>query len=278
MSREYNGPPYGLVEPESIPETIKNVPDLAMRQRAEEAFINSSLFPQLLQLWEYILGYLEEGLKPDIMRATILDDSLHKCLKALYRWKAAIPTLNQIPFEDLIMRVPSLPSDHTDVKWPTDADFIRDTKKRLYSTFTLIYEIREFQAQICRTPSLATDILAESKASAARGAPSSRKDVVLTETDEPQPERDTSAATYPKELDSRAVGIAHELLNAHDYINVAEAARRLGVERTRLYRACPAFMAMVGRDRASREAAKSQRPRGWKDSKTRTVEGLAEDE
>jgi hypothetical protein len=37
-------------------------------------------------------------------------------------------------------------------------------------------------------------------------------------------------------------------------------------------------MALVNQDRASREAAKSRRPRGTKDRETRTVEAWREDE
>jgi hypothetical protein len=82
--------------------------------------------------------------------------------------------------------------------------------------------------------------------------------------------------TWPKSLDSKAVGIAHELLKVDGWINVAEVARRLNEERTKLYRQCPTFMAMVEKDRASGEAAKSRRPRGSKDPKTGTVEGWAD--
>jgi hypothetical protein len=83
---------------------------------------------------------------------------------------------------------------------------------------------------------------------------------------------------WPKSLDSRAVGVAHEMLQRDGSVNVAEVARRLRVERTKLYRQCPAFKALVDRDRASREAAKSHRPRGWKDGDTGTLEGCAADD
>ena len=76
----------------------------------------------------------------------------------------------------------------------------------------------------------------------------------------------------PISLDSRAVGLAHEFFQAGKPINVAEVARMLGVERTKLYRGCPGFQAMVTQDRASAERAKKRRPRGSKDGETGQVE------
>lgn len=82
----------------------------------------------------------------------------------------------------------------------------------------------------------------------------------------------------PHSLDSKAVGIAHEMLDRDNFINVAEVARRLGEDRTKLYRRCPAFRAMVAKDRESREAAKGGRPRGSKDRRHGTVEAWRDDE
>jgi hypothetical protein len=89
--------------------------------------------------------------------------------------------------------------------------------------------------------------------------------------------RASTGQAVPQALDSRAVGFAHEMLNQEQRINVAEIARRLECERTKLYD-LTGFMALVKQDRASREAAKLRRPRGTKDRDTRTLEAWRADD
>ena len=90
----------------------------------------------------------------------------------------------------------------------------------------------------------------------------------VTSDELPQP---TKIPAVPNCLDSRAVGFAHEMIQAGRGINVAEVARSLGCDRTKMY-SLPGFRALVKQDRASREAAKARRPRGTKDRDTRTLE------
>jgi hypothetical protein len=80
-----------------------------------------------------------------------------------------------------------------------------------------------------------------------------------------------SLSPGPQSLDSRAVGLAHEILAEGRAIIVAEVARKLGKERTSLYD-LPGFRALLEQDRASRDAAKQRRPRGTCDRLTGSVE------
>jgi hypothetical protein len=82
----------------------------------------------------------------------------------------------------------------------------------------------------------------------------------------------TLPTAFPQSLDSRAVGIAHEMLEKDGSINIAEVARRLGVDRTKLYRSCPAFLAMARTDRQSNHDRKAGFHRGSKDRQTGRVE------
>jgi hypothetical protein len=75
----------------------------------------------------------------------------------------------------------------------------------------------------------------------------------------------------PKSLDSRAVGLAHEMLTEKKKINVAAIARELKVDRTCLY-ALQGFMALVKQDRASHARDKKRWAPGTKDRQTRSVE------
>ena len=83
--------------------------------------------------------------------------------------------------------------------------------------------------------------------------------------------------SWPQNLDSRAVGVAHEMLAGNGSINVSEVARRLGVERTALYRDCPAFRAMLATDRQSKEDRRKGFRRGSKDYVTRGIECADDD-
>lgn len=77
----------------------------------------------------------------------------------------------------------------------------------------------------------------------------------------------------PQSLDSRAVGFAHEMLEKGGWINVAEVARRLGLkDRTKLYRSCPGFLALVKTDRQSNRDRKAGFRRGSKDRQTGRIE------
>jgi hypothetical protein len=80
----------------------------------------------------------------------------------------------------------------------------------------------------------------------------------------------------PQSLDSRAVGIAHELLEKDGSINVSEVARRLVVERTKLYR-CKGFMALVNADRQSNHDRKAGFRRGSKNRETGRIECADDD-
>jgi hypothetical protein len=82
---------------------------------------------------------------------------------------------------------------------------------------------------------------------------------------------------WPQNLDSQAVGIAHEMLEQDGWINVSEVARRLDVERTKLYRHCPAFKAMVATDHQSNRDRQKRFHRGWKDRETGRVECADDD-
>jgi hypothetical protein len=75
----------------------------------------------------------------------------------------------------------------------------------------------------------------------------------------------------PQGLESRAVGLGHEMLKRLGWINVTEVARRLGVERTKLYR-CTAFNALRLADRQQRQDRKSRYPKGSKDPYTGRTE------
>jgi hypothetical protein len=83
--------------------------------------------------------------------------------------------------------------------------------------------------------------------------------------------------TFPQSLDSRAVGIAHEMLQKGDPINIAEVARRLGVDRTKLYRCCPGFQRVVEVDRQSNRDRKAGFRRGSKDRETGRIECADDD-
>jgi hypothetical protein len=82
---------------------------------------------------------------------------------------------------------------------------------------------------------------------------------------------------WPQNLDSRAVGVAHEMLGKDGWINVSEVARRLGVERTALYRDCPAFRALRARDRQARDDRRKEFPSGSKDRASGRVECADDD-
>lgn len=79
------------------------------------------------------------------------------------------------------------------------------------------------------------------------------------------------APAAPEDLDSRAVGFAHQAMNRGESINVSQIAKELGCERTKLYD-LPGFRALVDKNRADRDAAKKSRPRGSKDRKTGNME------
>ena len=110
---------------------------------------------------------------------------------------------------------------------------------------------------------------------AAGPAPPSRgeekTDVARGSGMEAAPPGDPATDSWPQSLDSQAVGIAHEMLQGEGWINVAEVARRLGVERTKLYR-CPGFKAMVRTDRDEKRRRKAHYSRGSKDRQTRRLE------
>ncbi len=73
-------------------------------------------------------------------------------------------------------------------------------------------------------------------------------------------------------LDSRAVAVAHEISASGKPVILAEVARRLGAERTKVYRDCPTLRSLINTDRAQRQDRKKSIPRGMKDPKTRKVE------
>jgi hypothetical protein len=94
---------------------------------------------------------------------------------------------------------------------------------------------------------------------------------------EARPPSDSATVSWPKGLDSQAVGIAHEMLEKDGWINVAEVARRLGEERTKLYRSCPAFSAMVRADRQAKTDRKAEYLDGPKHHRSRRQKCASDD-
>ncbi len=94
---------------------------------------------------------------------------------------------------------------------------------------------------------------------------------------EAPPPRRREDPSWPQSLDSRAMGVAHEMMDVQGWINVAEVARRLGVTRTKLYRRCPAFKALLAVDRQVKMDRKAKYWSGPRDRRARRSECADED-
>jgi len=157
------GPGVTVAEPQPTPEFLLSIPDLALRQRAEEAWRCASRLFRLIDQWRAWLLQLNATEDADSGLALLIAEAVQDCIRALLRLGVDLPTFRKFSEAELLGRFPQLPSPYRNKK--NEYKYYRYSMGLLRSLYPFQGELFVYLGLLKASPSAAfvNSIIAQAK-------------------------------------------------------------------------------------------------------------------